>query len=132
MKMNTRKLTWKAVVSAAAIAAGALAANADTYKYKVQYLESTGTQYINTGINPATTIGCRITYEFISLVDTVNCLDMVLGVTDGSLGCYPVALMYTNGRNPKNKDVLWERYTYGDNISINDYNWLQAQVQVAF
>ena len=119
MKMNTRKLTWKAVVSAAAIAAGALAANADTYKYKVQYLESTGTQYINTGINPATTIGCRITYEFISLVDTVNCLDMVLGVTDGSLGCYPVALMYTNGRNPKNKDVLWERYTYGDNISIS-------------
>lgn len=93
---------------------------ADTYKHKVQYLESTGTQYIDTGIIPAATTGCRITYEFMSLVDTDDCLDMIVGVTDGNLRCYPVALMYVGGANTgrkdKTKDVLCERYMYHEDI----------------
>ena len=114
--VNIKSTCGKLAAIAAICVAAALPSWADTYKYKVQYLESTGTQYINTGVLPSTTTGCRITYEFMSLVDTTDCIDMVAGVTDGKLSCYPVALMYTNGRNPKTKDVLCERYTYASNI----------------
>lgn len=112
--MSMNKLIVFAAVAASAMTFSP--SRADTYKYKVQYLESTGTQYIDTGIIPATTTGCRITYEFMSLVDTKDCLDMVAGVFDGNAIYYPVALMYYSDRGTKTKDVLCERYTYDNNI----------------
>ena len=69
------------------------AAGVDTYDYEVEYLESTGGQYIDTGIVPDYNTTVKATYEYVTLISSGN--DMLIGArTTSAQGTryYPVAL----------------------------------------
>lgn len=86
---------------------------ADTYAYKVQYLESSGVQYIDTGIVPEASTGVRLTYEYMALVDGINTLDMIAGCRNGSaVPFYPVALVW------RGSGILHERYVFQDALTV--------------
>lgn len=90
--MNRIVVTRICVFAAAGMVAFA-AAGADTYDYEVEYLESSGGQYIDTGIIPDYNTTVKATYEFRSLVSSGN--DMLIGVKSGSTNgtrYFPVAL----------------------------------------
>ena len=50
--MMRSKIGWDLCLTVVFAIGGALRSGADTYDYRVQYLESSGTQYIDTGIVP--------------------------------------------------------------------------------
>lgn len=77
----------------------AVSAFADTYAYKVQYLQSSGAQYINTGVTADANTMFKGRYEY--LLANGN-YDMIAGSTTPRY--YPISL---NGKDP-NK----ERYVY--------------------
>ena len=89
----------RAFFAVALCAAAAMPALADAYAYKVQYLESTGAQYIDTGVTADANTMFRGRYEY--LLANGN-YDMIAGSTTPRY--YPISL---NGKNP-NK----ERYVY--------------------
>ena len=91
----------RALVVTAVLFCSAVSAFADTYAYKVQYLESTGKQYIDTGVTADANTMFRGRYEY--LLANGN-YDMIAGSTTPRY--YPISL---NGKNP-NK----ERYVYRD------------------
>ena len=89
-----------------AVAAVAAALAADTYDYRVQYLESSGTQYIDTGIIPSWNTMFTATYEYLSTVSGSANFDMIAGVRTTSAGStryYPISL---------NGGLLKERYVF--------------------
>ena len=91
----------RALAVTAVLFCSAVSAFADTYAYKVQYLESTGKQYIDTGVTADANTMFRGRYEY--LLANGN-YDMIAGSTTPRY--YPISL---NGKNP-NK----ERYVYRD------------------
>ena len=115
--MNMRKQTWKAAVSAAAICTAA-ALLADTYDYKVQYLQSSGAQYIDTGVVPTSNTMVRVKYEYLAANGTY---DMIAGCT--SQRYYPVSLYGT--------DPLNERHVY-NGTSYNDFQLALTSHTVVF
>ena len=91
------------IVAAMPVAA-ALAA--DTYDHRVQYLESSGTQYIDTGIIPSWDTTFTATYEYLATVAGSGNYDMIAGVRTTSSGAtryYPISL---------NGGLLKERYVF--------------------
>ena len=98
----------KTMMLLVAVAAGAAlsASAADTYDYRVQYLESSGTQYIDTGIIPTWDTTFTATYEYLSTVSGSGNYDMIAGVRTTSAQAtryYPISL---------NGSLLKERYVF--------------------
>ena len=96
----------------AAVAASAMlpASAADTYACRVQYLESSGTQYIDTGIVPTWDTMFTATYEYLSTVSGSGNYDMIAGVRTtgaGSTRYYPISL---------NGSLLKERYVFSSKV----------------
>ena len=96
--------TLKMVTKAATVVAGivfwsCLPSVADTYAYKVQYLQSSGAQYIDTGIVPTSNTMARVKYEYLAANGSY---DMIAGCTADRY--YPVSL--------NTKDPLKERHVY--------------------
>ena len=96
----------------AAVATSAMlpASAADTYDYRVQYLESSGTQYIDTGIVPSWDTMFTATYEYLSTVSGSANYDMIAGVRTtgaGSTRYYPISL---------NGSLLKERYVFSSKV----------------
>ncbi len=99
----------------AAVAASAIlpASGMDTYDYEVEYLESSGGQYIDTGIVPDFNTTLKATYEFCSLISSGN--DMLAGVrTTSAQGTryYPIALDGT---------LLKERYVLSTTVRRKEH-----------
>ena len=91
-------------MAAATTVAAALAA--DTYDHRVQYLESSGTQFIDTGIIPSWDTMFTATYEYLSTVAGSGNYDMIAGVRTTNAGTtryYPISL---------NGGLLKERYVF--------------------
>ena len=89
-----------------AVAAVAAALAADTYDHRVQYLESSGTQFIDTGIIPSWDTMFTATYEYLSTVAGSGNYDMIAGVRTTNAGTtryYPISL---------NGGLLKERYVF--------------------
>ena len=80
-------------------AMAALPSLADTYAYKVEYLQSSGAQYIDTGVVPTSNTMVRVKYEYLTANGSY---DMIAGCT--SQRYYPVSLSTT--------DPLKERHVY--------------------
>ena len=111
MKMKKRAF----VACAVAVASSAIlpALGVDTYDYEVEYLESTGGQYIDTGIVPDYNTTVKATYEYVSLISSGN--DMLIGVrTTSAQGTryYPVALEGT---------LLKERYVLSTTVRRKEH-----------
>ncbi|MBR1587233.1 MAG: hypothetical protein IJ658_02800 [Kiritimatiellae bacterium] len=86
------KLRFACVAMGLAIGA---AVAADTYDRRVQYLESSGTQYIDTGIIPSWNTTFKGDYEYLATVPGSGNYDMIAGVRTtgaGSTRYYPVSL----------------------------------------
>jgi len=101
-RKTMKKRAFLACVVAVATSAILPASGMDTYDYEVEYLESSGGQYIDTGIVPDYNTTFKATYEFRSLISSGN--DMLAGVrTTSGQGTryYPIALEGT---------LLKERY----------------------
>ena len=79
----------KNVMFAAAIAASA-SALADTYAYKVQYLQSSGVQHIDTGVVPDRNTMFRGSYEYLGTAGAKANYDMIAACN--SPRYYPVSL----------------------------------------
>ena len=89
------------------------AAGVDTYDYEVEYLESSGGQYIDTGIIPDYNTTVKATYEYVSLISSGN--DMLIGArTTSAQGTryYPVALDGT---------LLKERYVLSTTVRRKEH-----------
>ncbi len=67
-------------VALAAICAAAPAL-ADTYAYKVQYLQSSGVQHINTGVVPDRNTMYRGSYEYLGTAGAKANYDMIAACT---------------------------------------------------
>lgn len=91
---------------------------ADTYDYKVQYLQSSGAQYIDTGVVPTSNTMVRVKYEYLMANGSY---DMIAGCT--SQRYYPVSL---NGKDPLN-----ERHVYNDTV-FNDVQSVLTSHTVVF
>ena len=101
-----KKRAFVACVAAVASSAILPVLGVDTYDHRVQYLESSGTQYIDTGIIPSWDTMFTATYEYLSTVQGSGGWDMIAGVRttgDGSTRYYPVSL---------NGGLLKERYVF--------------------
>ena len=102
----------RAFVACVAVAASAIipVLGVDTYDYRVQYLESSGTQYIDTGIIPSWNTMFTATYEYLSTVPGSANFDMIAGVRTTSAGStryYPISL---------NGGLLKERYVFSSTV----------------
>ena len=93
--MNTKTI----IFTVASVVAAAAPSFADTYDYKVQYLQSSGAQYIDTGVVPTSNTMVRVKYEYLLANGS---FDMIAGCT--SQRYYPVSL--------DGKDPLRERHVY--------------------
>ena len=105
-----KKIAFVACVAAVAASAILPASGADTYDYRVQYLESSGTQYIDTGIVPTRDTMFTATYEYLSTVSGSGNYDLIAGVrttSNGSTRYYPVSL---------NGSLLQERYVFSSKV----------------
>ena len=84
----------------------------DGYAYRVQYLESSGTQYIDTGVVPTQKTTFKGMYEYMRVIGEKANNDMIVGlqgVGTSSIGrYYPVSLHNNTDTNPKR-----ERYVLG-------------------
>ena len=110
--MERKMFCRKSVIVASAVSlVMALTGFADTYAYKVKYLESTrtGKQYINTGIIPDANTTVVVKYEYRGIAASGSSFDMIAGCT--SPRYYPVSL------NATTTDPKLERHTYGANAS---------------
>ena len=108
-----KKRAFVACVVAVAASAILPASGVDTYDYEVEYLESSGGQYIDTGIVPDFNTTLKATYEFCSLISSGN--DMLAGVrTTSAQGTryYPIALDGT---------LLKERYVLSKTTCKKEY-----------
>ena len=86
---------------AALCAAAVMPALADTYAYKVQYLESTGAQYIDTGVVPTLNTMFKGTYEYVGMARSTAYSDMIAGCT--SPRYYPVSLFNITDLHPRHE-----------------------------
>ena len=105
-KITMKRISFVACVVGVAASAILPASGADTYDYRVQYLESSGTQYIDTGIVPTWDTMFTATYEYLSTVSGSGNYDLIAGVrttSNGSTRYYPVSL---------NGSLLQERYVF--------------------
>lgn len=93
--MNAFKISSFVGGLAALFASSGIASAADSYAYRVEYLESTpgGGQYIDTGVVPTTWTTFNGTYEFVAFGNgtSVN-LDMIAGRQSSDGNYYPVSL----------------------------------------
>ena len=71
---------WMALLVAVVICAAAPAL-ADTYAYKVQYLQSSGVQHINTGVVPDRNTMYRGSYEYLGTAGSKANYDMIAACT---------------------------------------------------
>jgi len=98
----------KQMVLTAICVAAALPSLADTYAYKVQYLESKGAQYIDTGLVPTQNTMFKGSYEYLGTAGAKANFDMIAACT--SPRYYPVSLS-------NNSDTHARRERY---VSNND------------
>ncbi|MBP5509466.1 MAG: hypothetical protein J6Z49_00940, partial [Kiritimatiellae bacterium] len=118
-RFNVSLIGWYTVFAATLFVASASSpAFADTYAYKVQYLQSSGAQYINTGVVPTSNTMVRVKYEYLAANGTY---DMIAGCT--SQRYYPVSLYGT--------DPLNERHVY-NGTSYNDFQLALTSHTVVF
>ena len=96
------------VVSALCVATASTSALADTYAYKVQYLQSSGAQYIDTGVVPDRNTMFRGSYEYLGTAGAKANYDMIAACT--SPRYYPVSLNSASDTHARR-----ERY-----VSYND------------
>lgn len=89
----------------------------DTYLYKVQYLESSGAQYIDTGVVPTASTMVRVKYEYL---EANGSYDMIAGCT--SQRFYPISL--------NSKDPLKERHVYNGDAHTDYVSELTSHVVV--
>ena len=92
-----------------------LNAIADSYAYRVEYLESTpgGGQYIDTGVVPTTWTTFNGTYEFVAFGNgTSGNLDMIAGRQSSAGNYYPVSANINTSVTDVN-DLKKERYVCG-------------------
>ncbi len=113
------------VVLAVVAGVAAVALAADTYDHRVQYLESSGTQYIDTGIIPSwnTTFTCD--YEYMETVSGSGNFDMIAGVRTSSAGTtryYPVSL---------DGSLMKERYVYSS-IQLRKTHLVRTRRSIIF
>ena len=115
------------VTCVVAVAASAIlpASGVDTYDHQVQYLESSGTQYIDTGIIPSwnTTFTCD--YEYMETVSGSGNFDMIAGVRTSSAGTtryYPVSL---------DGSLMKERYVYSS-IQLRKTHLVRTRRSIIF
>jgi len=108
--MKTR--AFVAYVAAVAASAMLPASAADTYDYRVQYLESSGTQYIDTGIIPANDTMFTGTYEYVAFGNgTKSNYDMIAGlVGSNTKRYYPISLNSNGSTSPS--VLCSERYVF--------------------
>ena len=99
------KLIAGSVLCAAAVS---MSAFADTYAYKVQYLESSGVQHIDTGVVPDRNTMFKGSYEYLGIVGSKANYDMIAACAQPRY--YPVSLY-----NASDTHALHERY-----VSYND------------
>ena len=86
----------------------AVSAFADTYAYKVQYLQSSGVQHINTGVVPDRNTMFKGSYEYLGTVGAKANYDMIAACAQPRY--YPVSLNSASATHALN-----ERY-----VSYND------------
>lgn len=92
-----RKIRLAAAAAACFMTVG-LDARADSYAYRVEYLESTpnGGQYIDTGVVPTTYLTFKATYEYVAFGNGKSAsLDMIAGRQSSAGNYYPVSLFST-------------------------------------
>ena len=85
---------------------GATAWVDDAYAYEIQYLESSGVQYIDTGIKPTAKTMFKATYQYVSSCTAGGGCDMIAGVRsqgDSATRYYPVSI---NASFPNERYVL--------------------------
>ena len=87
----------------AAVTCAAAPALADTYAYKVQYLQSSGAQYINTGVVPDRNTMFRGSYEYLGTAGAKANYDMIAACAQPRY--YPVSL-----NNASDTHARHERY----------------------
>lgn len=98
----------KSLAVATAMAAMAVvdASGADSYDRELQYLESTGTQWLDSGVVPTSNTMTQITYQYVSYANAGS-YDMICGLQSPNR-YYPVSLQSNN--------ILKERYVYNDTV----------------
>ncbi|MBO7684684.1 MAG: hypothetical protein J6T51_08175 [Kiritimatiellae bacterium] len=101
------KIVKTLVAAVAAATALPMAALADTYAYKVEYLQSSGAQYIDTGIVPTSNTMVRVKYEYLGANGSY---DMIAGCT--SQRYYPVSL---NTKDPQKERHVYNGTSFNDN-----------------
>ena len=103
----------KRIMVAAAVATVATAWAADTYDHRVQYLESSGTQYIDSGVIPTGNTTFTATYEYVAFGNGTRAnYDMIAGLVAANANrYYPVSL---NG-NAGTVTLRHERYVFSSN-----------------
>ena len=110
---------WRLCLAIVWVICGALGSVADTYDYRVQYLESDGKCYIDSGVIPIGDTTFTATYEYIAFGNGTKAdYDMIAGLAGGGTGkrYYPVSL---NGNSTSVK-IYDERYVFSnDNPSKN-------------
>jgi hypothetical protein len=77
--------------------------------YFVEYIQSSGTQYIDTGVIPARGTSFAAKYEYLSMVSGSEECDMIAGVNSNGGSYYPVGINY-NKRGEGEGVVRYERY----------------------
>ena len=107
-----KKRAFLACVAAVAASATLSVLGADTYDHRVQYLESSGTQYIDTGVIPTGNTTFTATYEYMAFGNgTAANYDMIAGLAGGSgKRYYPVSLNGSSG----SVTLRHERYVFSN------------------
>lgn len=114
------KIGWNLCLTVVFAIGGALRSGADTYDYRVQYLESSGTQYIDTGIVPTQDTTFIGTYEYVAFGQNGKAnYDMIAGLQGGATAqrYYPVSL---NGTLASTK-LSEERYVFSSENPAQSY-----------
>ncbi len=110
VKMREKGATTccRALAVTAVLFCSAVSAFADTYAYKVQYLQSSGVQHIDTGVVPDRNTMFRGSYEYLGTAGAKANYDMIAACT--SPRYYPVSLNSASDTHARR-----ERY-----VSYND------------
>lgn len=105
VKMREKGATTccRALAVTAVLFCSAVSAFADTYAYKVQYLQSSGVQHINTGVVPDRNTMFRGSYEYLGTAGSKANYDMIAACAQPRY--YPVSL-----NNASDTHARHERY----------------------
>ena len=112
------KIGWNLCLTVVFAIGGVLRSLADTYDYRVQYLESDGKSYIDSDVIPQGNTTFTATYEYLAFAGTQANYDMIAGLAGGSgKRYYPVSL---NG-NSSSTQLYHERYVFSTENPSKNY-----------